>query len=409
MSFITYAQNFEDVMLWRALKYVGVGFYIDVGAWSPNIDSVTRAFYEAGWHGVNVEPNPEFYEQLERDRPRDINLRVAVGDHEGSVTINFVSNPGLSTANDAFAEQHAKDGWAVRREEVRLTTLAAIWGKHITPGQEVHFLKIDVEGLEEAVVRGNDWGKNRPWVLLIEATLPMSQVESFDGWEPVLLANRYAFAYADGLNRYYVADEHADLMAAFKYPPNVFDDFLLATQLEARLWADEAHASAERAHAFAAQADIRAEQAALSQRLLKSELNLANENIWRLESRKAALESELYHVYLSRSWRITAPLRWFAHQTSRLRQEGLKHRLNALIHKLLRKARHFLLKHPGLQHFLKLTGLHALLRYAFVKINGLISNHQPLKNHCSETISLRSRKIYSQLKAAITRQNKADQ
>ena len=32
MSFISYAQNFEDVMLWRALKHVENGFYIDVGA-----------------------------------------------------------------------------------------------------------------------------------------------------------------------------------------------------------------------------------------------------------------------------------------------------------------------------------------------------------------------------------------
>lgn len=408
MSFITYAQNFEDVMLWRALKHVGVGFYVDVGAWSPNIDSVTRAFYEAGWHGVNVEPNPEFFEQLERDRSRDTNLRVAVGDHEGAVTINFVSNPGLSTANDAFAELHAKDGWAVRREEVALTTLAAIWEKHVPPGHAVHFLKIDVEGLEEAVVRGNDWGRNRPWVLLIEATLPMSQVESFDGWEPILLANKYAFAYADGLNRYYVADEHADLLTTFKYPPNVFDDFLLATQVETSLWADQAHASAESAHAFAAQANLRAEQAELSQRLLKSELDLANENIWRLESRKAALETELYHVYLSRSWRITAPLRWFANQTHRLRQEGLKPRLKALIHKSLRKARHFLLKHPGLQHFLKLTGLQALLKHALVKINALISNHHALKKDCPGNISFKTRKIYSQLKAAIGRQDKAD-
>ena len=27
--FISYAQNFEDVMLWRALKHVEKGFYID--------------------------------------------------------------------------------------------------------------------------------------------------------------------------------------------------------------------------------------------------------------------------------------------------------------------------------------------------------------------------------------------
>ena len=32
MSFISYAQNFEDVMLWRALKHISEGFYIDIGA-----------------------------------------------------------------------------------------------------------------------------------------------------------------------------------------------------------------------------------------------------------------------------------------------------------------------------------------------------------------------------------------
>jgi hypothetical protein len=41
-------------------------------------------------------------------------------------------------------------------------------------------------------------------------------------------------AYADGLNRYYIAKEHQDLLDAFKYPPNVFDNFILASVFEAR-------------------------------------------------------------------------------------------------------------------------------------------------------------------------------
>jgi len=32
MTFISYAQNYEDVMLWRALKDVSNGFWFDVGA-----------------------------------------------------------------------------------------------------------------------------------------------------------------------------------------------------------------------------------------------------------------------------------------------------------------------------------------------------------------------------------------
>jgi hypothetical protein len=32
MPFISYAQNYEDVILWRALRHVEKGFYVDVGA-----------------------------------------------------------------------------------------------------------------------------------------------------------------------------------------------------------------------------------------------------------------------------------------------------------------------------------------------------------------------------------------
>ena len=35
MRFISYAQNNEDVLLWRALGHVRDGFYIDVGANDP--------------------------------------------------------------------------------------------------------------------------------------------------------------------------------------------------------------------------------------------------------------------------------------------------------------------------------------------------------------------------------------
>ena len=41
MTFISYAQNYEDVILWRALRDVERGFYVDVGAADPQVDSVT--------------------------------------------------------------------------------------------------------------------------------------------------------------------------------------------------------------------------------------------------------------------------------------------------------------------------------------------------------------------------------
>lgn len=257
MTFISYSQNFEDVMLWRALKHVEHGFYVDIGAWSPDLDSVTRAFYERGWHGINIEPNPEFNRQLQERRPRDMNLRVAVGDREGVLTMNFLGNPGLSTLDDAIAEKHQQAGWNLDRQEVQVTTLSTLWQQHVPAGQDVHFLKVDVEGLEDAALRGNDWSRYRPWVVVVEATLPMSQVESYESWEPILLNANYRFTYADGLNRFYVADEHPELLPAFKYPPNVFDDFLLSRQQEAESRATQAESRATQAEARATQAEAR--------------------------------------------------------------------------------------------------------------------------------------------------------
>jgi FkbM family methyltransferase len=234
MPFVSYAQNFEDVMLWRALGHVERGFYIDVGAQSADLDSVTRAFSERGWRGINIEPHPFYFAQLLERRPLDINLCTAVGNSVGTLTMNFVGATGLSTANDQIAAGHAAAGYALNRAEVGLTTLANLWDEHVPPDQAVHFLKVDVEGFEAAVLAGNDWLGKRPWIVVVEATLPNSQTESHGEWEGALLKVGYTHAYSDGLNRFYVAEEHRELGSAFKYPPNVFDDFVTAQLVESR-------------------------------------------------------------------------------------------------------------------------------------------------------------------------------
>jgi hypothetical protein len=67
-SITSYAQNFEDVMLWRALGHIENGFYIDVGAQDPIVDSVSLAFYEHGWRGIHVEPTHRYATLLRQHR-----------------------------------------------------------------------------------------------------------------------------------------------------------------------------------------------------------------------------------------------------------------------------------------------------------------------------------------------------
>ena len=85
--FISYSQNNEDVLLWRALGHIKNGYYIDVGANDPVEHSVTKAFYDAGWNGISIEPLPSFHQAFEEQRPRDVNLAVAAGATDGELTL----------------------------------------------------------------------------------------------------------------------------------------------------------------------------------------------------------------------------------------------------------------------------------------------------------------------------------
>jgi peptide methionine sulfoxide reductase MsrB len=70
-ALVSYAQNCEDVMLHRALRPVQQGFYVDVGANDPVCHSITKAFYECGWRGINIEPVQSWFGKIEADRSRD--------------------------------------------------------------------------------------------------------------------------------------------------------------------------------------------------------------------------------------------------------------------------------------------------------------------------------------------------
>ena len=54
--FVSYAQNGEDVVLFRALGGVESGRYVDVGANDPVADSISYAFYLRGWSGITIDP-----------------------------------------------------------------------------------------------------------------------------------------------------------------------------------------------------------------------------------------------------------------------------------------------------------------------------------------------------------------
>lgn len=226
MTLISYAQNFEDVILWRALRNVERGFYIDIGANDPVIDSVSYAFYQRGWRGVNVEPMPYYAERLRAERPHDLNVERVISAAQGPITLAQFSGTGLTTASETFARQHERAGYSAELIQATPITLSALFD--LAESSVIHWMKIDVEGMEEDVL--SSWGAHpaRPWIAVVEATLPNSTTQNYNKWEHELTARGYRFAYFDGLNRFYVHEAHSELSMHFGPGPNFFDNFRLS-------------------------------------------------------------------------------------------------------------------------------------------------------------------------------------
>jgi FkbM family methyltransferase len=227
--FISYAQNFEDVILWRALRHIPNGFYIDVGAQHPIKDSVSKLFYEQGWRGVHFEPTPTHAALLRGDRPDEQVFELALGNHKGTLEFFEITDSGLSTADPAIASKHLAD-YGIDAHRISVPVLPAREALAPYAGRPVHWLKVDVEGAERAVLEGWNFQQIAPWIVVVEATEPLSQAQNHQDWEPILLGSGYQFVYWDGLNRFYLHDSQIALKHAFSAPPNVWDGFALSGQ-----------------------------------------------------------------------------------------------------------------------------------------------------------------------------------
>lgn len=228
---ISYAQNFEDVTLWRALHDVNEGRYVDVGAFHPEIDSVSKWFYDQGWSGINLEPVPEMFTVLEAARPRDQNIRAAAGAFAGLAEMAVVTeSKGLSSLDVSAVRANIAMPCTLVQVEVRpLRNVLEPFAGH-----DIHFLKIDAEGSELDVLLGMDFTRFRPWVVVVEAIAPVSQTITVEKWEDLLLAANYHHAYFDGVNKFYVSAEKIHLASQLAVPPNVFDKFELAATVRER-------------------------------------------------------------------------------------------------------------------------------------------------------------------------------
>ncbi len=167
----SYAQEGEDLVLLRIFDGYSSGFYVDIGAHHPQRFSNTWLFYQLGWTGINVEPNPAVIDLFRRERPRDINLQVGVSDEPGTLTYIEFDDPALNTFDSELGalRERTTQYHVVNRIGVPVRTLCELLETHLPAGQCIDFLTVDVEGYDFRVIQSNDWTRFRPAYVLVES------------------------------------------------------------------------------------------------------------------------------------------------------------------------------------------------------------------------------------------------
>jgi FkbM family methyltransferase len=164
-----YSQDKQDEILHKQLfKTFEGGFFVDVGA-NDGVRFNNTLFFEKNlkWKGINIEPLKLVFEQLKINRPHAINLRVAVDTKDGEA--EFMSNSGstemLSGLVQHYETRHKERldnenvayGGLTDIVRVKTRTLKSIFEEYKVA--HIHYLSIDVEGAEMAVLQSIDFEK----------------------------------------------------------------------------------------------------------------------------------------------------------------------------------------------------------------------------------------------------------
>ena len=158
-----YSQCEQDSFLENTIfKGFKNGVFVDIGAHDGKWINNTLYFEEThNWTGINVEPIPDVYAKLMINRSNCININCAIDESEG--TSEFCLNIGYSEAISGLVSHYDKrhkqriinerNSHASTSNKIMVNTMRLDTILHTHNIKHIHYLSVDVEGAEFAVLK----------------------------------------------------------------------------------------------------------------------------------------------------------------------------------------------------------------------------------------------------------------
>jgi FkbM family methyltransferase len=213
-DFISNSSYGEDAMLFGLmdrLKFMSqsdtfkYSTYMDIGCYHPVVDNNTAFLYQGGWRGTLIDPNPAVKLEVEKYRPQDLFLQVAVTtDPNINELMIFNDANSMNSMDKVFVEraQKANDIEIIKTLKVESITIDEAFQKHIDRfGSAPSVVNIDVEGMDYDVITSFSF-KYRPLFIIIEDEI----LGSFEGSKLKLFmeSKDYAIVSANFLSGIYM-------------------------------------------------------------------------------------------------------------------------------------------------------------------------------------------------------------
>ena len=152
-----------DMMADFIFREKNKGVYIDIGCHHPMINNNTYPLYKRGWNGINIDIDYSAIDSFNFLRSKDTNIEIAVSDTIGNSDLFFYHN---RAAKNTLSKEKGLDAKQIR--SIKTTTLNKIIQESFYKDQKINFLTIDVEGFELNVLRGFDFKKYKPELVVLE-------------------------------------------------------------------------------------------------------------------------------------------------------------------------------------------------------------------------------------------------